>query len=168
MAALQTMVEAAKTVEHEVNQIVSISMSNQFRRNPVGGSGAGGSNAGSTGRTFLAAQSQQQSQNVTPGRSVVGGSFSSASSPSSYASVLWPREQGMSSLETFALTMLSNAEKALRESSNTNMPVPFCLPCDQWTDAGDHVGNAPLKGLCWCPIQGRLPVPRYPRLGIRE
>ena len=21
---------------------------------------------------------------------------------------------------------------------------------------------------CWCPIQGRLPVPRYPRLGIRE
>ena len=25
--------------------------------------------------------------------------------------------------------------------------VPFCLPCDQWADAGDHVGNAPLKGL---------------------
>ena len=24
------------------------------------------------------------------------------------------------------------------------------------------------KQLCWCPIQGRLPVPRYPRLGIRE
>ena len=22
--------------------------------------------------------------------------------------------------------------------------------------------------FCWCPIQGRLPVPRYPRLGIRE
>ena len=22
--------------------------------------------------------------------------------------------------------------------------------------------------ICWCPIQGRLPVPRYPRLGIRE
>ena len=25
--------------------------------------------------------------------------------------------------------------------------VPFCLPCDQWADAGDHVGNAPLMGL---------------------
>ena len=25
-----------------------------------------------------------------------------------------------------------------------------------------------INGMCWCPIQGRLPVPRYPRLGIRE
>ena len=52
MAALQTMVEAAKTVEHKVNQIVAISMGNQFWRNPVGGSGVGGSNAGSTGQSY--------------------------------------------------------------------------------------------------------------------
>ena len=25
-----------------------------------------------------------------------------------------------------------------------------------------------LFAYCWCPIQGRPPVPRYPRLGIRE
>ena len=25
-----------------------------------------------------------------------------------------------------------------------------------------------VRKLCWCPIQGRPPVPRYPRLGIRE
>ena len=25
--------------------------------------------------------------------------------------------------------------------------VPFCLPCDQWADAGDHIGIAPLKRL---------------------
>ena len=33
-----------------------------------------------------------------------------------------------------------------------------------------HLGrmNSNKAKLCWCPIQGRLPVPRYPRLGTHE
>ena len=50
--------------------------------------------------------------------------------------------------------------------------VPFCLPCTQWADAGDHVGNAPLKGLlhqltrtfgalgCW-PLLLELELPLF-------
>ena len=44
------------------------------------------------------------------------------------------------------------------------------LPESTVVGTGDSGGSDPHGdvSLCWCPIQGRLPVPRYPRLGIRE
>ena len=41
MARLQTMVNGAKQAEHKINQIVWISMSQNYRRNPIGGNTSG-------------------------------------------------------------------------------------------------------------------------------
>ena len=62
-------------------------------------------------------------------------SFAAASVPGSA-----PRHHkaGMTSMETFALTMLSNAERALRESSNTNAPVQ-CWGCAGLYPDNDHL-----------------------------
>ena len=54
----------------------------------------------------------------------------------------------------YGVRMPRNEKEAIsldRENGNT-----------YWQDAiAEETG-------CWCPIQGRLPVPRYPRLGTRE
>ena len=112
MAHLQAMFNAAKNAEHEVNQLVAMTMGSNFRRQPIGGDNQ------VAGRAFSATLSNSQSflnssQGGTPTRGTQGiiraGSYTTSAS------------QG-SGVETFALTMLSNAEKALRDSSNTNAP----------------------------------------------
>ena len=38
----------------------------------------------------------------------------------------------------------------------------------KWMDQSNGIQKWWTSTKCWCPIQGRLPVPRCPRLGIRE
>ena len=108
---LQDMVNAAKVAENEINQIVSISMGQHFRRTPIAATG-GGDNS----RTFLStdvASGSYESAGRSPARGTTGASNGS----------------GPSATEEFALTMLSNAERALRESSNSNAPLK-CWGCE--------------------------------------
>ena len=55
---------------------------------------------------------------------------------------VYPAQQGYSTLETFAVTMLSNAEQALRDSSNTKAP----LEC--WGCTGVYKDNNHLHKDC--------------------
>ena len=83
MSRLQAIAEAAKIAEAEVNQIVSISMGNNFRRNPVGG------NATQQGRTFLGAtltNSSGSSEIQTPPRTHVASGFGTPGSRSTTVS----------------------------------------------------------------------------------
>ena len=97
---LQTMVNAAKQAEHKINQIVSISMSQNYCRNPVGSN----TGAGNEGRTFLTGITAISNSSESPGRTGHMGVGSSAAKGSP--------KSGASSIEAFAVTMLSHAEKA--------------------------------------------------------
>ena len=123
---LQTMVNAAKQAEHKINQIVSISMSHNYRRNPVGSNTV----TGNEGRTFLTGLTAISNSSESPGRTGHAGVGSSAAQGST--------KSGASSVEVFAITMLSHAEKALRESSTSKAPM-MCWGCEGFYKDTDHV-----------------------------
>ena len=106
---LQRMVESTKTAEREVNSVVQLSMNN--RRYPIGGvTPNSGANAG---RVFPALPMDAEDRAPRSGTSysAIKADVMQRSSPSLAI---------ISQVETFDLTMLSNAEKALRESSNSS------------------------------------------------
>ena len=125
MQRLQEMVNRAKAAEHEINQVVTISMGNQYRRQPIGGQGTN-----PVGRAFLSTSTSQDS--ASPPRDGNAGRTMLTNTPGSNQTA------ASSELTTFALTMLSNAERALRESSNTNAPIK-CWGCDGLFPNSDHL-----------------------------
>ena len=124
LANLQNMVNLAKVAEHEINQMVSISLGSNYRRNAVAG------NNPPVGRAYLSQQLLGSAES-SPMRQTLAAAAVPGSAPRY-------REAGMTSMETFALTMLSNAERALRESSNTNAPVQ-CWGCTGLYPDNDHL-----------------------------
>jgi len=130
MARLQAMVNAAKEAEHEINQIVSISMGNQYRRNPVGGTQ--GNNAATAGRSFSTmTQDAPSAEFASAATKIVHRSLGASAGPTSNLAV-------PGSVEHFALSCLSHAECALRESSNTNAPIE-CWGCHGIHPGSDHL-----------------------------
>ena len=51
-----------------------------------------------------------------------------------------------------------DANRHLQRAQGVQLQIP-----KQWAWS-----SCSMTTVCWCPIQGRLPVPRYPRLGTRE
>ena len=115
--------------------MVSISMGNQFRSNPVGTNS-------SPGRVFLTAMTNSSSDSKSPAQTgtYLGTNHLQTSPASTSATSLgmYPKQQGHTQLETFVFTMLSNAEKALRESSNTNAPLE-CWGCHGLYPGSNHL-----------------------------
>ena len=112
LANLQAFVNAATEEEQAVEQIVKISLNSSYRRNPVQA-------GGTAGRTF-STDLPQHFDTPTRATMVPPAATLTATEPAV------PTTQ----FATFAITALSSAERALRESSSTNSPNIACWGCD--------------------------------------
>ena len=133
---LQAMIEAAKEAEKEVNQIVAISSSNRagFQRTGVTGANT---TAAATGNAFMATQMVDQGQ--VDGTQVGGndGTVGATTGTAASALVAAPAP-AQDELTGHYVTLLSNAERALRGSSNMNAPLE-CWGCKGFYQPNDHV-----------------------------
>ena len=141
LTRLQAIVDATKIEEIRINQIARISAQNSYRRYPIADNAANRQGA----RTFAA---QPVSNVNTPERFIAetAATFPQQASPSAYAAVppaipvaaSAPSPVPQDGVTVFALTMLSNAERALRESSNSNAPL-MCWGCGGVKANSDHL-----------------------------